>query len=402
MIVGVALIAVVSGIPIQSANAQKSISELNQEIEGRKEDINALKSQILGYQQKIKAQQKQSSTLQGQLAILENQIAKVQLDIEATEIQIEQTSLEIQQLNLEIQAKELGIKEHKKKLSEYVRLLDQQDDVSYLEVLLTNNSFSEFFDYLQSIEQIQDTIHSAVESLKQDKQRLEVDKANVELKKHEEEEFKNTLLVQKAELDERKQGQQVLLVQNTLNERQYKNQLYNLQLEQQQINADIAGLEKKMRDELAKRQGTDKLKEFGPARLRWPLDPGRGITTYFHDPGYPFRYVYEHPGLDIRAYQGTPIEAPESGYVGKVKFVGDTSYAYIMLIHNDGLSTVFGHVSRVDVKEEQFVTKGQIIGASGGKPGGTGSGKMTTGPHLHFEVRLDGIPVDPLGYLPAL
>ena len=110
---------------------------------------------------------------------------------------------------------------------------------------------------------------------------------------------------------------------------------------------------------------------------------------------------FEHPAVDIRAYQGTPIKAPESGYVARVQFRGDKSYAYIMLIHNDGISTVYGHISATYVKEDEYVSKGQTIGLTGGLPGSKGAGNLSTGPHLHFEVRLNGIPVNPLEYLPS-
>jgi murein DD-endopeptidase MepM/ murein hydrolase activator NlpD len=70
-----------------------------------------------------------------------------------------------------------------------------------------------------------------------------------------------------------------------------------------------------------------------------------------------------------------------------------------MLIHGDNISTVYGHISKPLVSEDDYVVQGQAIALSGGMPGTVGSG-LTTGPHLHFEVRQDGVPVDPLEYLP--
>ena len=85
--------------------------------------------------------------------------------------------------------------------------------------------------------------------------------------------------------------------------------------------------------------------------------------------------------------------AAEAGYVGTVgrntKWYGN----YVMLIHSSNLSTLYAHFTSVAVSPDSYVSKGQIIGYSGN----TG---FSSGPHLHFEVRSNGIPVDPLNYLP--
>ncbi len=132
----------------------------------------------------------------------------------------------------------------------------------------------------------------------------------------------------------------------------------------------------------------------------WPV-PKNTITSTFRDPSYPFRKsIGEHSGVDIRAAQGTTLRAAASGYVARVKFDGSTAYSYIMIIHADNFSTVYGHVSGVSVSADEYVTQGQIIGKTGGAPRTVGAGPFSTGPHLHFEIRKNGIPVDPLNYLP--
>ena len=167
--------------------------------------------------------------------------------------------------------------------------------------------------------------------------------------------------------------------------------------EQENANASIIAAEQKIRQKLAEQQGINGLK-FNDAGFVWPV-PQNVITAYFHDPEYPYRHIFEHPAIDIRAGQGTAIRAAATGYVAKAKNAG-YGYSYIMLVHGDGLSTVYGHVSGIAVEADQFVAQGQVIGYSGGMPGTPGAGYLTTGPHLHFEVRLNGIPVNPLSYLP--
>ena len=125
--------------------------------------------------------------------------------------------------------------------------------------------------------------------------------------------------------------------------------------------------------------------------LSWPLSPEKGISALFHDPTYPFRHLFEHPGLDLPAPTGTPVKAVAPGYVAWVK-VGRQYGNYIMIIHANGTATLYAHLSRTDVEPDQFVARGKVIGA-------VGSTGLSTGPHLHFEVRKNGIPTNPLNYL---
>ena len=383
------------------AQETEEIDQLSGAIEQKRQNINTLEQEIRAFRENITAKQAEARGLNNQLSILQNQIALLELDIQATETRIEQTNLEIQRLNLQIRETESQISQHKDRMAQYIQLINLDDQVSYLEVMLTHPRFSDFFDQLQYTQQIYGNLRDSLNKFKDAKRELEVQRQNWEQKIKQEQDFKDELLKQKTEIGERSVAQQVLLVQTRLTEKQYQQNLHQLQLEQQQANADILSLEKKVREALEDKDRDDFLRSQGPAEFDWPVSPSRGVSAFFHDPDYPFRYIFEHPAIDIRAGQGTQIKAPSAGYVARVKFDGSSKYSYIMLVHNSGFSTVYGHISSPLVQEEQLVTKGQVIALSGGLPGTPGSGPLTTGPHLHFEVRLDGIPVDPLQFLPG-
>lgn len=122
----------------------------------------------------------------------------------------------------------------------------------------------------------------------------------------------------------------------------------------------------------------------------WPLK-GR-ITSAFGDRLHPiFNNVKTHTGIDIAASYGQDVLAAASG---KVVFTGYYSdYGYMVIIdHGRGITTLYAHLSKFIIMRDQYVKKGELIA----KAGSTGN---STGPHLHFEVRIDDNPVDPIQYL---
>lgn len=138
----------------------------------------------------------------------------------------------------------------------------------------------------------------------------------------------------------------------------------------------------------------------GTLTLAWPVDPKEGISAWFEDPGYEELFGMPHKAVDIPTEQGTEVLAAADGVVEDVT---DNGYGYnsITIRHNGG-ATSYGHVEDFLVEEGDTVRRGEPIALSGGRPGTKGAGHVTTGPHLHLEVIVDGQRVDPMGYLPRI
>jgi len=138
---------------------------------------------------------------------------------------------------------------------------------------------------------------------------------------------------------------------------------------------------------------------IGNDLLQWPVQPLQGISAYFHDQSYEQRFKMQHNAIDIPTPQGTIVFAAAGGIVTDVVDHG-LGFNYITIAHPGGYSTLYGHINQFSVQKGQHVIAGDPIGYSGGRPGTKGAG-ISTGPHLHFGVYMNGAPVDPLKYLPA-
>lgn len=372
------------------------VDKLNQDIKRKKDEINDLRDQMKAYQRRIEEKRQETASVQGQLSILENKIAKTELDIRANELEIEATTLEIGELQSQIQEKTLKMIKQRAMIAELLRAIDKTDHRTAIDLFLTEQTLSDFFNDVKYLQDSQRELKGALDTVKKLKQDLEKRESEQLAKKAHLEDLAEKLENAKSELSEEKSAKLTLAEQLRVAEVKFRYELAQLQKEEAAINADIAATERRLRKTLDE----ERLRRLsgGTTGWAWPVDPSRGITTYFHDPEYPFRYVYEHPGLDIRAYQGTAVRATKGGYVGRAKDAG-MGYSYVMLIHDNDMSSVYGHLSRIAVKEDTYVEKGEIIGYSGGQPGTPGAGNLTTGPHLHFEIRSSGIPVNPLNFL---
>ena len=135
-----------------------------------------------------------------------------------------------------------------------------------------------------------------------------------------------------------------------------------------------------------------------PTRLLWPVPPTLGISAGFHDQGYRKRFGMEHDAIDIPVEQGSAVHAAADGVVRSVSDKG-MGFNALVIEHEGGVSTLYGHVTQFLVSEGQRVEAGQEVALSGGRPGTPGAGMFTTGAHLHFEVHKDGAAVDPMTYL---
>ncbi len=378
------------------SNTKDDILRLQDEIKAKKSDVAKLEKKISTAKSSISRKRTEVLSLNNQIGIIDGRLDSVELDIRSTGLEIETVELELQEIQLQIDLKNAQIDQHKALLSELIRSMHREGERDYIEMLLSEESFSEFFSSLQYLEDIYSDVGAQAKALRGAKELLSEQEQRIEEKQDSLAELKIALQAKAEELSGQRVYKEELLDKTRKSERLFQQMLSDLRVEYQQIESEIQSIERSIRNRL---EDSDELNVDGDVILSWPTS-GRYITSYFHDPDYPYRHVFEHSGIDLRAGHGTPLRASAPGYVARAKRCSSSwCYSYVMIIHGEGISTLYGHMSSIAIQEDQFVGRGDIIGYTGGTPGTVGAGPFVTGPHLHFETRLNGIPVNPLNYL---
>lgn len=374
----IALSILVVGVGITPVALATNSADLTQRYRELQDTITVYKANVL-------AKHEEASTLQNHLDIVNQEILLNQAEMDQTAVALETTHIALQDLAEQLNDTRLQIDAKKVAIRNLLFNLYQHDNQSYLEIILTHTTLSDFADDAEYSTSINQQLAEALTELDNLRQTLKTQQQDFQETQHDLQEQQQDLELRQTELNGIKQYKEDLLSEVQDDEVKFQELIQGAQQEQ-------AGFQ---RDRIDVRTWSFDQHDFKP---NWPVI-GR-ITTYFHDPTYLYRAVFEHNAIDIASPQGSPIRAADSGVVAVVKFSQTSDYAFIQIAHTDLYTTVYGHVSEVYVETGEVVEQGQIIAAVGGTRGGIGSGKYTTGPHLHFQVMYDGVAVDPLLFLP--
>ena len=372
------------------ALATEDVTQLQQTITEKKAEIQVLNAQLDQYKAKIRELAGRGASLQNDIALLENEIAMGQLDIASTQNAIDQEVLELRILDDQLMQVEQELADRRAMLADILFTMNATDSQGVLDIVLNIGSVNDVFDAAQQIASVNETMKSALEATKNTRQTLTDRQSDHEATMLDLATVQRELEIKTQQLDLRKNAKEILADATSESENEYRTLMSELRSEQQSIAQEVSALQDDVQNKLQSQEGY-----VGETTFSWPVHGV--ITALFHDPSYPFRNLFEHAGVDIAVPQGTAIEAAAPGYVARVYKGQDYGY-YVLIIHANGFATLYAHMSRIDVELDQYVSRGQIIGLSGGRPGTPGAG-FSTGPHTHFEIRLNGIPVNPLAYL---
>ena len=353
------------------------IDDLKNQIDERGREIQELKAKVGEYTEAVGYAHEQAETLKEVVTDFTQQIRSVENDIYIKQKEITSTNLKIRQKELEIEAHAATIERTKNYIAATLREVYKNDNEQVSELIFKYENFSEFFNQVEYRHLLQEELKSQLEEIRNQKKQIEGERANLDGHRVELVELKSGLETQNSILDFERDKKQNLLVETRNEEWRYKALLKDTRAKQEAIQREIFELEDKLR------QAIDAASIPAPRAgvILWPaegnLTQGYGCTKFAKtSAAYPICF---HNGIDIGAKYGTMIRAARDG---KVVAVQNAPYAYgkwIAIEHDNGLTSMYAHLSVQKVDVGQEVTKGDIIGYMG-------STGYSTGSHLHFTV----------------
>jgi len=390
-------------LPLLAASTGNTSSSITDRIRQKQIEVEVARKQLAEKRGQLRVRQMRSQDLQNQLQETNSSITRVSdsLNVLGGEIHFTQRKLDWNQRLLD--AAQATLKRHNDALNR--RLVDayERGDMGYVNVLLSANSFSDFVERWDDIRYLiaanQKTVRErrdaertvATVQRELERQRLLLSDT---MRREQQDKFQLAALA-----DEREQ----LVAVAEQNRRSVAREVAQLE---ELTAAQEASLEQLIREkqlqEEARREAARRAAKLSghelppethvgaPATFSWPVSGP--ITSPFGMRADPFGHGFrKHSGIDIGAPMSATITAAAAGRVIMAHWYGGYGNA-IIIDHGGKTSTLYGHCSQIFVSEGQDVQRGQAIGA-------VGSTGNSTGPHLHFEVRVNGVPVDPIGRL---
>ncbi len=367
-----------------------SVAATGASVGARNEDAGALAKRLTELsrekarvRKQLRRVKQQQSQVNRQLAILDARIEEAETQLNHVNARVDVTRVKLQQATDEYHAAEARLSTHKDQVSERLIAIYERGETHPIEVLLEATSFADFANRIYVLDQIVDRDAEILDQYGEAQAEAEAQRASLEKRCHDLENLQSEITAQKHRVSNERQST-ARKKQSILRDRAaWERALSELEQDSREIETMLRRLQRT-------RAGQARLEKPWTGRLRMPVE-GRLTSPY----GYRNHPIYKvrklHTGLDIAAANGTAIRAAGDGLV---VFAGRWGgYGNCVIIdHGGGTATLYGHCSRLAVTQDQRVTQGQVIAY-------VGSTGLSTGPHLHFEVRRDGSPVNPSPYL---
>lgn len=307
---------------------------------------------------------------------LDDKINKMEIEIEIEEgnKKLESINNEIEKVNNDIKELENTIQENKDLLEKRLRASNKNLSLGYIQILFKSENISDFLSNLYTIKEIVSYDKNILEELSKTSESLEIKKNDLNSKQKEINLLNDTLNNKKIGLEEDKKQLQELKVKLENEENSIQDKISEI-TNAYTVTENISGYN----SQIVSSNG-------------WPVQGYTRISSPYGMRIHPVLKVAKmHTGIDIPAPTGANVLSIDNGkviYSGVQGGYGNT----VMVLHDDGKVSLYAHNSSITVNNGQRVSKGQVIA----KIGSTG---RSTGPHLHFEIRINGSHVNPINYL---
>ena len=381
----------------QVNNAQNNLNNAKGRSAADQSAINRLTGEIQSLQTSV-------AQLQAVIATLDGQIATQQTVVQRAQAKLDQLTSDLEAANVALaQIRQQIVVDQNSLTAQMVKMYEQPPS-STVNAIFGSSTFDELWQQINAAKRVGDAMQTAIDRVRQEKVKQDQLIAHISDEK-----------AQQAQTLAQMQAAEAALEQDRHTRADDEARLQQAeaddQAKQAQIEADKREVDSEVAADAAKLAAAKAAyaKALAEAAARSGSAGGNGhfmwpeqgpISQYFgctswpyenYDPGCPFPHRF-HTGLDIADPWGTPIVAADTGIV----FTYYSGFGYgnhLIIVHGNGWTSLYGHMSSFSVGNGQVVGRGQLIGYEG-------SSGNSTGPHLHFEIRLNNIPRNPLDYLP--
>ena len=344
--------------------------------------LSQIRNNIKNKQQELNESRAKEKSLGDQVNSLEQQINSKQSDIDELEASISEAQAKLETLEEELAAAEEKVNTQNENLNARLRNMYKNGSVGFIDVLMDSGSFSEFLNNLSLVEKVYTSDQDVLEELQKAYDEIDAKKKEIETLQAELSESKATMEEQKSSLEADKASVEKKKSEIAADSAETQRELDKLEADAQALTSSIRNS-----------GSSSSSSKYNGGIMAWPVPSCHTISSGYGGRIHPTTGKYKfHGGLDIPGSYGSAIVAANSGKVIWAGNRGDSYGNYVIIDHGGGVSTLYGHSSKVLVSTGQSVSRGQRIA-------NVGSTGRSTGPHCHFEVRINGSRVNPTPYV---